>query len=148
MNKYTGPGVYRFIDTSNNIIYVGSAKSIDRRLKSHFSSKGSNVDKEAYKTTARVEILKTNSYGKALDYEQYFINEYKPHYNKRDKSHNLDSKVVTDEEAYKHLDSKWKVYWKLKELDKDKIEANSIEDKKAILIAAVMFILVIGMLVF
>ena len=96
--KYTGPGIYRFIDTSNNIIYVGSAKSIDRRLKSHFSSKGSNVDKEAYKTTARVDILKTDSYGKALDYEQYFINEYKPHYNKRDKSHNLNSKVVKNED--------------------------------------------------
>ena len=103
--KYTGPGVYRFIDTSNNIIYVGSAKSIDRRLKSHFSSKGSNVDKEAYKTTARVEILKTDSYGKALDYEQYFINEYKPKYNKRDKSRNIDSKVVKNDDEYKYLES-------------------------------------------
>ena len=141
--KYTGPGVYRFIDTSNNIIYVGSAKSIDRRLKSHFSSKGSNVDKEAYKNTAKVEIIKTDSYGKALDYEQYFINKYKPHYNKRDKSHNLDSKVVKNEDEYKHLDNKWKVYWKLRLLDKDKIEANKKDDLKAMFIAAVMFILVI-----
>ena len=146
--KYTGPGVYRFIDTSNNIIYVGSAKSIDRRLKSHFSSKGSNVDKEAYENTSRVEIIKTESYGKAMDYEQYFINKYKPHYNKRDKSHDLDSKVVKNEDEYKYLDNKWKLYWKLKELDKDKITQSNIEDKKAILIAAVMFILIIGMLVF
>lgn len=141
--KYTGPGVYRFIDTSNNIIYVGSAKSVDRRLKSHFSSKGSNVDKEAYKNTAKVEIIKTESYGKALDYEQYFINKYKPHYNKRDKSHNLNSKVVKNEDEYKHLDNKWKVYWKLKPLDKDKIEANKKDDLKAMFIAAVVFILVI-----
>lgn len=141
--KYTGSGVYRFIDTSNNTIYVGSAKSIDRRLKSHFSSKGSNVDKEAYKNTSRVEIIKTDSYGKALDYEQYFINEYKPKYNKRDKSHNINSKVVTDEEAYKHLDNKWKLYWKLRPLDKDKIEANKKDDLKAMFIVAVMFILVI-----
>ena len=146
--KYTGPGVYRFIDTSNNIIYVGSAKSIDRRLKSHFSSKGSNVDKEAYENTSRVEIIKTESYGKALDYEQYFINKYKPHYNKRDKSHDLDSKVVKNEDEYKYLDNKWKLYWKLKELDKDKITQSNIEDKKAMLIAAVMFALIIGMLVF
>ena len=141
--KYSGSGVYRFIDTSNNVIYVGSAKNIDKRLKSHFSPKGSNVDKEAYKTTARVEILKTDSYGKALDYEQYFINEYKPKYNKRDKSHDINSKVVTDEEAYKHLDNKWKLYWKLRPLDKDKIEANKKDDLKAMFIVAVMFILVI-----
>ena len=87
------------VDLEWKIIYVGSAKNIDKRLKSHFSPKGSNVDKEAYKNTALVEILKTDSYGKALDYEQYFINKYKPHYNKRDKSHNINSKVVTDEEA-------------------------------------------------
>ena len=141
--KYTGPGVYRFIDTSNNIIYVGRAKSIDRRLKSHFSSKGSNVDKEAYKNTARVEILKTDSYGKALDYEQYFINKYKPHYNKRDKSHNLNSKVVKNEDEYKHLESKWKVYWKLKELDIDKINTTKKQDALVMAISYIVFILVI-----
>lgn len=141
--KYTGPGIYRFIDTSNNIIYVGSAKSIDRRLKSHFSSKGSNVDKEAYKTTARVDILKTDSYGKALDYEQYFINEYKPHYNKRDKSHNLNSKVVKNEDEYKHLESKWKVYWKLKELDTEKINTTKKQDTLVMAISYIVFILVI-----
>ena len=143
--KYSGSGVYRFIDTSNNVIYVGSAKNIDKRLKSHFSPKGSNVDKEAYKNTSRVEIIKTDSYGKALDYEQYFINKYKPHYNKRDKSHNLDSKVVKNEDEYKHLENKWKVYWKLRPLDKDKIEANKKDDLKAMFIAAVVFILVIYM---
>lgn len=141
--KYTGSGVYRFIDTSNNIIYVGSAKSIDRRLKSHFSSKGSNVDKEAYKNTARVEILKTDSYGKALDYEQYFINKYKPHYNKRDKSHNIDSKVVKNEEEYERLESKWKVYWKLKELDIDKINTTKKQDALVMAISYIVFILVI-----
>ena len=141
--KYTGPGVYRFIDTSNNIIYVGSAKSIDRRLKSHFSFKGSNVDKEAYKTTARVEILKTDSYGKALDYEQYFINEYKPHYNKRDKSHDLNSKVVKNEDEYKHLESKWKVYWKLKELDTERIKTTKKQDTLVMAISYIVFILVI-----
>ena len=145
--KYTGPGVYRFIDTSNNIIYVGSAKSTDRRLKSHFSSKGSHLPKEAYKNTALVEILKTDSFGKALDYEIYFINKYKPKYNKRDKSHNLDSKVVKNEDEYKHLENKWKAYWKLKSLDKDKIEANKRNDTIAIIIAYSIFILAIGMFI-
>lgn len=38
MIKYKGPGCYRFIDTIENIIYVGSAKNIDRILKSHFGN--------------------------------------------------------------------------------------------------------------
>ena len=146
--KYSGSGVYRFIDTSNNVIYVGSAKNIDKRLKSHFSPKGSNVDKEAYKNTAKVEIIKTDSYGKALDYEQYFINKYKPHYNKRDKSHNLDSKVVKNEDEYEHLENKWKVYWKLRPFDIDRIKANKKDDLKAMFIAAVVFILAIGLFIF
>ncbi len=146
--KYSGSGVYRFIDTSNNVIYVGSAKSIDKRLKSHFSPKGSNVDKEAYKNTAKVEILKTDSYGKALDYEQYFINKYKPHYNKRDKSHNINSRVVKDEEEYNKLENKWKVYWKLKTLDTDRIKANKKNDIIAIAIAYLIFILAIGLFIF
>lgn len=146
--KYTGPGVYHFIDTSNNIIYVGSAKNIDRRLKSHFSYKGSHLPKEAYKNTALVKILNTDSYGKALDYEQYFINKYKPKYNKRDKSHNLGSKVVRNEDEYKYLENKWKVYWKLKSLDTDRIKANKVNDILAIAIAYLVFILAIGLFIF
>ncbi len=81
---------------------------------------------------------------KELDkYEEYYINKYKPKYNKRDKSHDINSKVVTDEEAYKHLDNKWKLYWKLRPLDTARIKANKKDDLKAMFIVAVMFILVI-----
>ena len=145
--KYTGSGVYRFIDTLENIIYVGSAKNIDRRIHSHWSKSG-HLPKECYDSVARVEILKTESYGKALDYEIYFINRYKPKFNHRDKSHNLNSKVVKNEDEYKHLDNKWKVYWKLRTLDKDKIEANKKNDIIAIAIAYLIFILAIGLFIF
>lgn len=147
MMKYKGPGCYRFINEYGKVIYVGSAKNIDRRIHSHWSKSG-HLPKECYDSVARVEILKTESYGKALDYEIYFINRYKPKFNKRDKSRNLDSKVVKNDDEYKYLDDKWKLYWKLKELDKDKITQSNIEDKKALLIAAVMFILVLGILIF
>lgn len=61
--KYKGPGCYRFIDTTDNTIYIDSAKNMHTRLNQLFSPKGSNVGKEAYKSTARVEIIKTKSYG-------------------------------------------------------------------------------------
>lgn len=140
--KYKGPGCYRFIDTTENTIYVGSAKNIHTRLNQHFSNKGSNVDKEAYKSTARVEIIKTKSYGQALALEQYLINEYKPRYNKRDKSHNINSKVVNNEEEYKKLEN-WQLYYQLQELDKEKINLTKKQDE--LIMAVTYLIFIIGM---
>lgn len=113
LTRYKGPGCYRFLDTLENTIYVGSAKNIDRRIHSHFS-KGGHLPKECYQNVAIVEVTKTESYGKALDLEQYLINKYKPRYNKRDKSHNINSRVVKDEEEYDKLEH-WRMYYKFKE---------------------------------
>ena len=145
MKKCTKSGIYRFISTEGEVIYTGSAKCLDTRLRQHFSPKGSHLPKEVYDKTAIVEIIPMDSYAEALAAEQWSINHYKCHYNKRDKAKNIDVKI---DPKYDYLDDKWKVYWKLKELDKDKITQSNIEDKKAMLIAAVMFILIIGMLVF
>ena len=114
MFKYKGCGCYRFIDELGKVIYVGSAKNIDRRIHSHFSKSG-HLPSECYKSVAMVEVTKTDSYGKALDLEQYLINKYKPRYNKRDKSHNINSRVVKDEEEYNKLEH-WRIYYKFKEL--------------------------------
>ena len=83
-----------------------------------------------------------DTYGDALAAEQWAINHYKCRYNKRDKSKSIDVKI---DPKYDYLDKKWKVYWKLRPLDKDKIEANKKDDLKAMFIAAVVFILVIYM---
>lgn len=48
--KYKGSGWYRFINTLENNIYIGSAKNIHARLNQHFSNKESSVRKEAYKS--------------------------------------------------------------------------------------------------
>ena len=143
--KCTKSGIYRFISTEGKVIYTGSAKCLDTRLKQHFSSKGSHLPKEVYNKTAIVEIIPMNSYGEALAAEQWSISKYRPSANKRDKSKSIDVKI---DPKYDYLDDQWKVYWKLQPLDIDKIEANSVEDRKAMFIAAVMFILVIGILLF
>lgn len=140
--KCTKSGIYRFISTDNKVIYTGSAKCLDKRLKSHFSPKGSHLPKEVYDKTAIVEIIPMDTYGDALAAEQWAINHYKCRYNKRDKAKNIDVKI---DPKYDYLDSKWKLYWKLRPLDKDKIEANKKDDLKAMFIAAVVFILVIYM---
>ena len=101
--KYNGPGCYRFLDTLENTIYIGSTKNMHTRLNQHFSKKGFNVGKEAYSKTAIVEIIKTDDYATTLALEQYLINKYKPKYNKKDKNHNINSKALANEGYYAKL---------------------------------------------
>lgn len=96
--------VIYFLDTSENTIYVGYAKNVHTRLNQHFSKTESNVGKEAYIKTYRVEIIETDNYATALELEQYLINKYKQKYNKRDKIHNINSKVVKNSEYCEKLE--------------------------------------------
>ena len=147
MLKYTGSGVYRFLDTMENIIYVGSSKSVDRRLKSHFGGKQGHLGKNVYSQVARVEVCKCTDYPTALALEQYLINKYKPRYNKKDKDHNINSKVVSNNEFYENLEN-WKTYYKFKEYDKNKIELNKKQDTIVMAISYIVFILVILKFIF
>src|ERR671933_210087 len=77
------PGVYLFRDARGRVIYVGKAKSIRKRVASHFSNP--NV----YGTTAltdevdHIESLVVQTEAEALLTEQNFIKQYKPRFNIR-----------------------------------------------------------------
>lgn len=147
LTRYKGPGCYRFLDTLENIIYVGSAKNIDRRLRSHFNGKQGHLGKEVYNQVARAEICKCEDYPRALALEQYLINKYKPRYNKKDKDHNISSKVVSNNEFYENIEA-WEVYYKLRSLDKEKIDLTKKQDRALVLVAYSMFILLILRMIF
>src|ERR1700759_5512341 len=77
------PGVYLFRDARGRVIYVGKAKSIRKRVASHFSSP------TTYGTTAltdeidHIEYLVVGTEAEALLTEQNFIKQYKPKFNIR-----------------------------------------------------------------
>ena len=142
LTRYKGPGCYRFLDTLENVIYVGSAKNIDRRLRSHFNGKQGHLGKEVYNQVARVEICKCKDYPSALALEQFLINKYKPRYNSKDKAHNINSKVVANPDVYENMEA-WEVYYKLRNLDKEKIDLTKKQDRAVIAIAYVVFFLII-----
>src|SRR6188472_3123168 len=77
------PGVYLFRDARGRVIYVGKAKSIRKRVASHFSNP--NI----YGTTAltdeidHIEYLVVVTEAEALLTEQNFIKQYKPRFNIR-----------------------------------------------------------------
>jgi excinuclease ABC subunit C len=77
------PGVYLFRDDRGRVVYVGKAKSIRKRVASHFSSP------TTYGTTAltqeidHIEYLVVGTESEALLTEQNFIKQYKPKFNIR-----------------------------------------------------------------
>lgn len=73
--------IYRFLDQSNNITYIGKTNDIERRIdKEHFSKNG-HLSYECYYETNKVEYAALNSEIEATIYELYLINIHKPRYN-------------------------------------------------------------------
>ena len=81
-NLPSSSGVYLMKDSNNNVIYVGKAKNLKRRVNQYFDSREKNL-----KTTLLVENIKnfdyilTNSEYDALMLENNLIKKYQPHYN-------------------------------------------------------------------
>src|SRR5215216_3302136 len=72
------PGVYLFRDERGRVIYVGKAKSIRKRVASHF---GSRSDLRTFIDS--IESLVVHTESEALLAEQNFIRQYKPRFNIR-----------------------------------------------------------------
>src|SRR5215216_2631503 len=72
------PGVYLFRDERGRVIYVGKAKSIRKRVASHF---GSRSDLRTFIDS--IESLVVHTEAEALLTEQNFIKQYRPRFNIR-----------------------------------------------------------------
>ena len=96
---------YRFKDIYDNTIYIGyTGQKMSERMNQHFT-KG-HLPKECYKSVAKIEYIKWKTKSDAQVMEVYFINKYKPKFNKQDKR----SDTLTIQ-----LDEKeWKTYQVLK----------------------------------
>ena len=136
MMKYKGCGCYRFIDEVGKVIYVGSAKNIERRIHSHVSKSG-HKPKKSYDSVAIIEVCKCQDYATALAFEIYSINKYIPKYNKRDTNVH-----IKNTEIYEDMEN-WKTYYKFKNLDHEKIKATKKQDALVMAIGYIVFILVI-----
>jgi excinuclease ABC subunit C len=95
-----GPGVYLFRDAERRVIYVGKAKSIRKRVASHFSSPVTRGAYEMVDAIDSVEFVLVASEAEALLAEQNFIKQYRPRFNIRlrdDKSYPFIA-ISTDED--------------------------------------------------
>lgn len=75
------PGVYHFLNSKNEIIYIGKAKSLRDRVKSYFSPTAPRKAKKIVKQASRLKIEHTNSELTALLLEAESIKLVNPKHN-------------------------------------------------------------------
>ncbi len=95
----TTPGVYMYFDSEGNVIYVGKAKNLKRRVSSYFNrTHDSTRTNLLVRAIADMKYIVVPTEQDALNLENSMIKEYKPRYNvllKDDKSYPMI--VVTKE---------------------------------------------------
>lgn len=84
-------GIYKYFDSSNELLYVGKAKNIRKRVSSYFSKTFiSYKTHELVQRIARIEFTILNSEQDAFLLENTLIKEFQPRFNinlKDDKSY-------------------------------------------------------------
>ncbi len=77
------PGVYLFNDARGRVIYVGKARSIRKRVGSHFSKQPSSGLGELRREIEGIDFFVTDTEAEALLAEQQFIKRHRPRFNIR-----------------------------------------------------------------
>jgi excinuclease ABC subunit C len=77
------PGVYLFRNPKGRVIYVGKAKSIRKRVASHFTNPSTRAGSDLVPMIDHIEALVVHTEAEALLAEQNFIKQYKPRFNIR-----------------------------------------------------------------
>ncbi len=75
------PGVYKFYDEKNKILYIGKAKNLSNRLKSYLSTSKDRKKNELIERIKFLEIFLTKTESDALLLEQNLIRKLKPPFN-------------------------------------------------------------------
>ncbi|WP_087020168.1 excinuclease ABC subunit UvrC [Thaumasiovibrio subtropicus] len=76
------PGVYRMYDQDGEVIYVGKAKDLKKRLSSYFRAKvDSQKTRALVSNICRIEVVVTHTETEALILEHNLIKQYLPRYN-------------------------------------------------------------------
>ena len=99
----THAGVYLFMNKNEEILYIGKAINIKKRIQSHFSSEKSSqrpISAKLYPQVKRIDYIETKDEKEALLLEQKLVKLHQPKYNielKDDKSY---ARVAITQEAF------------------------------------------------
>lgn len=100
----SGPGCYKYFNQANQLIYVGKAKSLNKRVRSYFSKNHDNYKtKKLVDQIHTIEFTVTHTEHDALLLENSLIKHYQPRYNillKDDKTYPY---IVIKKEAFPRI---------------------------------------------
>ena len=78
----TRPGVYQMLSASGEILYVGKARNLKKRVSSYFRKSGLAPKTAALMShVAKVEVITTHTENEALILESNLIKKHRPRYN-------------------------------------------------------------------
>ena len=77
----TRPGVYRMLDDTGKVIYVGKAKNLKKRLSSYFTKAHDNKTHALVGRIHDIKLTVTHTENEALLLEDTLIKKYRPRYN-------------------------------------------------------------------
>ena len=81
-NITQSPGVYKFLDSSNNVIYIGKAKNLRNRVRSYFTGKKSDEKTRSLVSNINdISVILVETESDALLLENNLIKKFKPKYN-------------------------------------------------------------------
>lgn len=108
------PGVYHMKNSFGEIIYVGKAKNLKKRVKQYFQSRNHSSKIQAMiKNIAEFEYIITDNEVEALILEANYIKKYKPRYNT----------LLRDDKQYPYIkisaQEKYPRIYKVREVKKD-----------------------------
>lgn len=88
------PGIYKYFDSSNKIIYVGKAKNLAKRVASYFNKNNKNFKtQKLVSEIVRMEFAQVENERDALLLENSLIKQYQPKYNM----------MLKDDKSYPHI---------------------------------------------
>ena len=81
-NMSKSSGVYKMLDRTGDVIYIGKAKNLKNRVSQYFTQSNNNIKMQALqKNIYDFSVIVTKTETQALLLENDLIKQYKPKYN-------------------------------------------------------------------